>query len=289
MIKGMTLSKGGSRLPLILGLILGLVAAVLVVVYLSGAKDEGGSIKSSGGDGVPTVVAVRDVPAGTRLSAEDLTVRNIPESDVLTGAFGTIEGLSGQVTKVPLVQGEQVIQSKVSGTASIEAFGDNPPVALIIPAGMRAVSIEVSSLIGAGGNIRPGDYVDVILIVEVKPEGIDPETQGTSDQIAATIIQNVKVVAVDQTVTNPNAESSSNAEDQKEAKESATTLTLEVTPIQGEVLAMADVCGDNHGGRLSVSLRGTGDASRIGSRSEPVGDAAPQLCSEILGIAALGD
>ncbi len=44
MIKGMTLSKGGSRLPLILGLVLGLVAAVLVVVYLSSAKSDSGSI-----------------------------------------------------------------------------------------------------------------------------------------------------------------------------------------------------------------------------------------------------
>ena len=37
--------------------------------------------------------------------------------------------------------------------------------------GQRAVSIELSSVIGAGGNIRPGDFVDVILIVQIKPEG----------------------------------------------------------------------------------------------------------------------
>jgi pilus assembly protein CpaB len=287
MIKGMTMPKGGSKLPLVLGLVLGLVAAVLVVVYLSSAKDESTSVKTSGGDGIPVVVAATDIAAGTRLSPEMLSVKNIPATDALAGAFGTTEGVTGQVTKVPLVAGEQVIESKVAG--GVEFTGGNPPLALLLEPGMRAVSIEVSSLIGAGGNIRPGDFVDVILIVEIKPEGVDPETQGTSDQLAATVLQNVKVLAVDQEITNPNAEASTNPDDSKDANEAATTLTLAVTPIQGEVIAMADVCGDNHGGRLSVSLRGTGDSAIVGNRTQWANDGPPPLCSEVLGIAALGE
>src|SRR5205809_6106801 len=81
MIKGMALSKGGSRLPLILGLILGLVAAVLVVVYLTSAKDEGGS--TSSGEGVPVVVASQNVEAGVRLTPGMLAVKSIPQSDQL--------------------------------------------------------------------------------------------------------------------------------------------------------------------------------------------------------------
>src|SRR5947207_1979400 len=114
MIKGMALSKGGSRLPLILGLILGLVAAVLVVVYLTSAKDEGGS--TSSGEGVPVVVASQNVEAGVRLTPGMLAVKSIPQSDQLAGAFSSVEGLAGQVTRVPLVAGEQVIQNKVTGT-----------------------------------------------------------------------------------------------------------------------------------------------------------------------------
>jgi len=287
MIKGMTLPKGGSKLPLILGLILGLTAAVLAVVYLTSAKDEsGGSSSSSGGSGVPVVVAAVNVPAGTRLTPEMLKVNNIPEADRLFGAFSTNEGVSGQVTRVPLLVNEQIVETKIGGGTTFE--GENPPLAFIVPAGMRAVSVEVSSLIGAGGNIRPGDFVDVILIVEVKPEGVDPETQGTSDQISATILQNVKVLAIDQEVTNPNAESSSD-DTSKDTKESATSLTLAVTPTQGEVLAMADVCGDNHGGRLSLSLRAFGDETKLGNRTEWANDGPPPSCAEVLGISALGE
>jgi pilus assembly protein CpaB len=288
MIKGMTLPKGGNRLPLILGLVLGLVAAVLVVVYLSSAKDDSGPIRSGSGDGVPVVVAANDIAAGTRLSAEMLAVKNIPETDALVGAFGTTEGLTGQVTRVPVVAGEQVIQSKITSTDFFVGAGENPPLAFLIPPGMRAVSAEISSLIGAGGNIRPGDFVDVILIVEVKPEGADPESQGTSNQISATILQNVKVLAVGQEVTNPNAEASTNPDEAKDADETATSVTLLVTPTQGEVLSMSDVCGDNHGGRLSLSLRGPGDNARLPNRTEWANEGPPPGCAEVLGISALG-
>ncbi|HEV8573759.1 MAG TPA: Flp pilus assembly protein CpaB [Dehalococcoidia bacterium] len=285
----MTLPKGGSKLPLILGLILGLTAAVLAVVYLTSAKDEsGGSGSSSGGGGVPVVVAAVPIPAGTRLTPEMLKITNIPESDRLLGAFSTPEGVSAQVTRVPLLANEQVVESKI-GSGVTFAEGGNPPLSFVIDPGMRAVSVEVSSLIGAGGNIRPGDKVDVILIVEVKPEGADPEATGTSDQISATILQNVKVLAIDQEVTNPNAESSSDPDQAKDTKESATSLTLAVTPTQGEVLAMADVCGDNHGGRLSLSLRGAGDEAKLGNRTEWANDGPPPSCAEVLGISALGE
>jgi len=286
MIKGMTLSKGGSRLPLILGLVLGLVAAVLVVVYLSSAKDDSATPGGSSGDGVPVVVAANDIAAGTRLTAEMLTVKNM---DPLAGAVGTTEGVTGKVTKVPLVAGEQVIESKTTSTDSYVDVGENPPLALLIDPGMRAVSVEVSSLIGAGGNIRPGDFVDVILIVEVKPEGASPESQGTSNQISSTILQNVKVLAVGQEITNPNSEASANPDDAKSADETATSVTLMVTPTQGEVLAMSDVCGDNHGGRLSLSLRGPGDSAKLSNRTEWAEGGPPPGCAEVLGISALGE
>ncbi|HLC29134.1 MAG TPA: Flp pilus assembly protein CpaB [Dehalococcoidia bacterium] len=290
MIKGMTLPKGGSKLPLVLGLVLGLVAAVLVVVYLSSAKDETGSTSSGGsGAGVPVVVAASDIAAGTRLSAEMLAVKNVPQSDQLSGAFGSTEGLVGQVTKVNLVLGEQIIQSKVINSETISEFGANPPLALLLEPGQRGVSVQVSSLIGAGGNIRPNDFVDVILIVEIKPENPDPANQGTTDQFAATIVQNVKVLAVDTERASADASASANPDEAKAEDETATTVTLAVSTIQGEVLAMADECGRNHTGRLSIALRGPGDTNKLSNRTEWPADGPPPLCSAVLGIASLGE
>jgi pilus assembly protein CpaB len=286
MIKGMTLSKGGSRLPLILGLILGLVAAVLVVVVLTGGESSPG--RTNTGD-VPVVVATQDIAAGTRLTDSMVGVKEIPEPDKLATAFGSTEGVVNQVTKVPLVAGEQVIPTKLTTGPGVPISADGElPLAYTIDQGHRAVSVGVSSLIGAGGNIRPGDFVDVVLIVELKPQDASPETQGTSDQLAATILQNVKVLAVDQSITNPNADTTDpNAG--KDADEGATTLTVQVSPTQGEVLSMAEVCGSNHGGRISVSLRAPGDTSAVPGRAVYAENSPPPTCSSVLGIAALGE
>jgi Flp pilus assembly protein CpaB len=218
-----------------------------------------------------------------------LAVKNVSQSDQLSGAFGSTEGLVGQVTKVNLVLGEQVIQSKVINSTTIGEFGANPPLALLIEPGQRGISVQVSSLIGAGGNIRPGDFVDVILIVETKPEITDPTNQGTSDQFAATIVQNVKVLAVDTERTNPDASAGANPDEAKEEKESATTVTLAVGPVQGEVLAMADQCGQNHGGRLALALRGPGDTNKLSNRTEWPADGPPPACTAVIGIASLGE
>jgi pilus assembly protein CpaB len=291
MIKGMTLPKGGNRLPLILGLVLGLIAAVLVVVYLSSAKDDSASTGGGGGGaGVPTVVAASDIAAGTRLSAEMLTVTNVPQADQLAGAFQSTEGLLNQVTKVSLLKGEQVVQSKVINSTTIGAFGDNPPLAIQIEPGQRGVSVQVSSLIGAGGNIRPGDFVDVILIVTTKPQvGDDPTSQGSTDQFAATIVQNVKVLAVDTERASADAAASTDPDKAKEEDELATTVTLAAVPVQGEVLTMADECGRNHGGRLALALRGPGDTNKLSNRTEWPADGPPPECAAVLGIASLGE
>ena len=287
MIKGMTLSKGGSRLPLILGLILGLVAAVLVVVYLSSAKDEGGGTGGGSSEGVPVVVANQPIAAGTKITPEMVTVRSVPSSDVITGAIGTSEGLVGKVTRVAIVANEQISDTKVISTEVVSGFGANPPLSLLLEPGARAVSAEMSALIGAGGNIRPGDYVDVILIVEVKVAG--PDGQTFNDTVAGTVLQNVKVLAIDQERTNPDPAAGTDPDKSKSANEAATTATLSLNPSQAEVIAVADQCGKGHGGRLAMSLRGPGDPNKLSNRTEwPAGGGIP-TCIAILGVATLGD
>jgi pilus assembly protein CpaB len=290
MIKGMTLPKGGSRLPLILGLVLGLVAAVLVVIYLSSAKEDSGGIQIGGGGGVPTVVATSDIAANVVLSPEMLTVTNIPQDDQLAGAFSSTEGLVGQVTNVSLLKGEQIVQSKVINTTTLQGFGENPPLALSLKNGERAVSVEVSGLIGAGGNIRPGDFVDVILTVKTSRGAGDDtgaQTVGT-DQVSATIVQNVKVLAVGTERVTGDPGASTDPDKAKEEDATATSVTLAVSPTQGEVLGMADECGRNHDGRLALALRGPGDTNILSNRAEWPAGGPPPVCSAVIGITTLG-
>lgn len=284
MIKGMTIGNRGSKVSLLLGLTLGVVAAVLIAAYLTGAKgDEGGG--SLSGPTVPVVVASQNISAGTRITAEMLAVKDVLDTSVVTGAFTETELLVGQVTVVPVVAGEQVIPEKVTatGNAAVSQYGENPPLSLLLEPGQRAVSVEMSTLAGAGGNIRPGDYIDVILSVKT-------ESPAGKDQIAATILQNLKVLAIDQSIASldpaPDANSAETEGTAKGSISTATTVTLAATPVQGEVLALADQCRQTFEGRLAMALRGFGDHGTI-ARAEWPADGAPPNCAALLGIAGL--
>ena len=118
--------------------------------------------------------------------------------------------------------------------------------------GMRAMAIKVKAESSVGGFITPGDRVDVIMTYEVRLPS-DDRIQDASIAVvnrraAQTILENIRVVAVDQ--------------EAKEVEETlvARTVTLEVNPTQGEQLALADSMGS-----LSLSLRKLGDETVRGA------------------------
>src|SRR3990172_2187790 len=201
MIKNQALGGRTNRALVLLGLFLGLVSAALVVVYLSKANDSGGG-NVSGGAVTPVVVAGQGIPAGTRVTEDMVTLKSISSDAILPDAFRKTKDVVGQVTRVPFVAGEQVIPSKVTPTGAEIPNVENPALAYVVPEGMRAVSVEVSSIIGASGLIRPGDYVDVILTVKIDSSGTEAGTT-LRDQIAKTVLQNAQVLAIDQSLTPP--------------------------------------------------------------------------------------
>ena len=289
MIKNQAIGSRTNRALILLGLFLGLVSAALVVVYLSKANDSGGG-NVSGGAGTPVVVASQGIPAGTRVTEDMLTLKSIAADAVLAGAFVKTKDVVGLVTRVPFVAGEQVIPSKVTPTGAAIADVENPPLAYVVPEGKRAVSVEVSSVIGASGLIRPGDYVDVILTIKAEGDGANSGSAQLRDQIAKTVLQNALVLAIDQSVARPVAgdnETSSPPAEDGQSNADASTVTLAVSPVHGEVLTAADTCGKNFGGRLALALRGFGDSGLVDSRAQWSEDGSPPSCAALLGLSSL--
>ena len=192
---------------------------------------------------VEVLVAERDLAAGTILKYEDMTWRAWPEDGVgknyiLADEEDVDEELVGFVVKRGIGQGEPITADKVfkRSEAGFLAGAVSP--------GMRAVSIAVNPVSGAAGFVSPGDRIDVILTVEIRKalvrtdEGQDvigPVVQFSSE----TVLKDVRVLAIDQSM----------ADLDKDAQVSK-TVTLEVTPKQAELLAVASTMGI-----LSLSLR----------------------------------
>jgi pilus assembly protein CpaB len=107
-------------------------------------------------------------------------------------------------------------------------------MAAMIRPGMRAISTDISPEAGVGGFILPNDHVDVILTRLEKSNG---EEAFHSE----TILANVRVLAIDQTVEEKNGQ----------RVVIGKIATLEVAAPQAETLALARRLGS-----ISLMLRG---------------------------------
>lgn len=195
------------------------------------------------------VAASAAVPYGTKLEAKNLTLIKVPAGSVPEGAYTSVDQVIAQdggapVTLTPLAAREPLLPSKVSGA------GAKPSVAAAISTGMRAYTIKVNEVAGGGGQVLPGDRVDVILSRQL----VSPGMEGSQNKIfvSSLVIQNVRVLAMDLIADPASVE-----------KFNPTTATLEVTVQDAGTLAAA-----GQAGILSLALRRTG-ATEI-TKLEPI-------------------
>jgi pilus assembly protein CpaB len=192
---------------------------------------------------VDVLIAKGDIPMGTAVAAQDLQWQAWPAATTGESYItrkdkpNAIEELTGAITRAPFTAGEPIRDSKMIRTSGAAGF-----MAAILPSGMRAVSTEISPETGAGGFILPNDRVDVIL--SRRPRDADARTGSTHSE---TILVNVRVLAIDQTIEEKNGQ----------RVVVGKTVTLELSPGQAERLAQSRQLGT-----LSLALRSLLDASQ---------------------------
>jgi len=265
----------GGKAVLLLALFLGLISAVLVYVYLSQA---GGEKTAASGDTKQVLVAREDIPVATRITDSMVELKAIPVEAVHPDSFSSTEGVVGNMARYPIAAGEQVLSDRVAASSVTLREGEKLPLPYIVPEGKRAVSVSTSALIGAGGLMRPGDYVDVILTLKLG-----------DDQIGRIILQNLEVLALDQKVEKVAPKFEEGQEERTptgegETKPEAVTVTLAVAPVEGEVLTVAEECAGNFGGRLALALRPFGEHNTVETRSTWSETGSPPLCSQLFGM-----
>ncbi len=256
-----------NRHYLVLAVVLALLSAVLVYVAISRVdkKEEGGTTVS-----VATVVVAKEaIPARTEILGSMVELRQVPINARSDLALDTTDEAVGKVTRYPIAANEQILSSKVIA-AEFSAGGE--ALSFIIPEGMRAISISTNQVLSAGGLILPGDYVDILGVFDLEA-GSGGETGTRDAYFVQTILQNVEVLAVAQTIVdvapvvgeeNGEATSATSAETQRarnsedEPLPDATTVTLLATPEQAELLFLAE-----SNGTLRAVVRGFGDAEEL--------------------------
>jgi pilus assembly protein CpaB len=237
MIKNLAIGGGSNRMLLIAALVLGLLAAVLVGVYLSNLSGDDGT-SSSSSTTVPVVVAAQDIPALTVVTEQMLVIKNVPIDIAVVGAFSKTADVVGQTAQVNVASGEQVIPAKVTSVTTAQSqYGVNTPLSLVVPQGMRAISVLIGQVASAGGLVRPGDRVD--LIHSSKTQSNSDTGQGVSIASACYVLQDVQVLSIGTTLARPDAGTNAQSLAAAPADGAAKLMVVAASPADAAQIAAA--------------------------------------------------
>lgn len=250
-------------------LLIAILVAMLMSTLLGGTKKKQPRVAEV--KRIEILVAAKPIAIGQYLLDDNVKWKPWPEEAIFPGAIirkgdqKTSDAKEGRVVRAFVIDEPIVSSAVISGEGSFTA-------ARLAP-GMRAISIKANATTAAGGLVRPGDYVDVIMVYKGNVE-VDSEDQATKKYLemisgmnidktgAQTILQDVRVLAVDQ------REKPVSSEDKSAANGKLKTVTLEVDTRGAEKLAAGVKAGTLH-----LSLRSLGDTSRFDEKRPATTDA----------------
>lgn len=191
------------------------------------------------GEPVEILVSRVALPAGSKLSKDQLEVREYPSSYAHNHAVKKIDlfAVDGRMLSLPLQRGQQLLWTDLEGAEAVrkKSLGE------FVPKGQRALTLTVDRVSSAGGNLRPNDRVDILATL--------PQPGG--DEVTIPLLQNVSVVA---TGSELGREGSMTTAPQR--GEGFVTVSVLVTPEEAQRLTFAQVKG-----RISLVVRNPDDAT----------------------------
>jgi pilus assembly protein CpaB len=243
-------------MALVLALVSGGTAGYLAMNYL-GSRSATPAVAGAPGR-TPVVVAAQQLQLGSVVGPADVKVVDWPASNVPSGYATSVEQVVGRGVIQPVSINEPLLAGKL---AAKEEGGGLP---IVIPEGMRGVSVKVDEVIGVAGFVLPGTRVDVLVTINPQNDAEEATTR--------VILQNVQVLTAGQTIQ----------KDAEGTPQTVTVITLLVSPEQAEELTLAATEG-----RIHLALRNTLDmaevetdgvkAGQLVKTVEPVQAAAPRV------------
>lgn len=125
----------------------------------------------------PVVVLVHEVSAFAPLTAADLAIEKL--RTVPAGSLTQLDQAIGRMPQRTLAAGTWLTE---------ESFTAGGPLARMIRPNERALAVAVDEVIGAAGQLTPGDYVDVLLFLR--------QDAGNAEQSAQIVLPAMRLLSV---------------------------------------------------------------------------------------------
>jgi len=235
-----------NRRALLIAFVVSLVGVALLVLYTRRFERD-----ASGGERIRLLVALKPIDRGKPITEDTLTVREVPQAYVEDRAIKEVEKAKVLGLKVGTsIQAQQTLM----WTDLVTANEERRDLSSLVQPGMRAVSIRTHRDDASSAMIKPGDYVDVIGVVQ------DNAALNPDQRTSLVLLQRVLVLAA-------GFETSPDQMEKKQIQQES-VLTVSLTLSQAQLLALA-----SEKAALSVALRNPED---------PLKPEQPRLKSDVL-------
>lgn len=177
--------RGKAIIPLVLGLCIGLVAVKFGVDAIKNARGAAPAQST-----IEIACAKLDISAYEKITAEMVELVKTTD-DTFVSVQDRITSLDDVIDRVTA----KAIPMKAPVLLSMLAPEGTPPGMVgRIPAGYRAVSVRIDEVTGVAYQVRPGDFVDVIVVMDIETGN----RRRSRETIAEVILQNIQVAAIGQ-------------------------------------------------------------------------------------------
>jgi len=242
--------------PPVVMLVAALVIAGLVSYWSYGLLQKKTAAKTAPAVTQQIAVAAFEVKWGTVITKELVKMQPYLKESLPTGYIADPAAAIGRVVIYPIKINEPFTESRLA-PANVKTGG----VAAVLGPKKRAMAMKVDKVIGVSGFILPGHRVDVLVSL--------PKQEELSQAITKTVLENLLVLAVGTEIEQ--------AANKKEKPVQVDVITLEVSPEEGERLALAATQG-----KLQLALRGYSDLEDV----KTSGITVPALLKSSAGAAA---
>lgn len=190
------------------------------------------------GDTLQIAVAKLDLPWGTLIEKGMIRMEPYLKESLPSGYFAEQHVLEGRTLIYPVSINEPIFESSLAPTSA------SGGIAAVLSPKKRAMSVKVNKVIGISGFISPGNRVDVLVTTQRK------RVNSTPLHITKTVLENILVLAIGSEMGKNNK--------QDKTQKAVDVITLEVTPEEGETLALA-----TNSGTVQLALRNYSDTEEV--------------------------
>lgn len=183
------------RYIIIAGVILALAAGGGAFFLINQAQNQAGT---QGLAKATVVVAARPIAARKTIEVADLTTREVVADDTNAGAYTKPDQAVGRVAAINILEGQVVSPNLLASTAAGGQFSILGPGETISPGSpaLRAISLNIPDDRAVGGQIQPGQNVDVFVTVTVNvPQRLLEQGVVYTDKSTKVTYQDVPVLA----------------------------------------------------------------------------------------------